>query len=138
MDVLDNLVKINKLHKEPFDQTEFDGMLMAAKVKLQDTRLKGLSKDSQFMLSYSAAHALSLAALRWHGYRSDNRYLVFQCLQHTVGFSSTQWRILDQCHQKRNIAEYEGHLDINNALLKESLNLTRLLYGKVHSLSEGK
>ena len=46
MDALDNLVKINKLHKEPFDQDEFNGMLMAAKIKLQDTRLEGLSKDS--------------------------------------------------------------------------------------------
>jgi len=133
-EALENLVKINKLHKEPFDQSEFNGMVLAAKVKLQDARLDGLSKDSQFTLSYAAAHALSLAALRWYGYRSDNRYLVFQCLQHTVEFSNAQWRVLDQCHQKRNIAEYEGHLDINDALLKELLKLTRLLYGKVTSL----
>ena len=131
MQVLDNLVKINKLHKEPFDKAEFEGMLMAAKIKLQDTRLKGLSKDSQFMLAYSASHALSLAALRYHGYRSDNRYLVFQCLQHTVGLSNAQWRVFDQCHQKRNISEYEGDSDINDALLKELLCLTRLLYGEV-------
>ncbi len=110
-------------------------MLMSAKIKLQDTRLDGLSKDSQFMLAYGAAHALSLAALRWHGFRSDSRYLVFQCLQHTVGFTNAQWRVLDQCHQKRNIAEYEGHLEINDALLNELLNLTRLLYGKVSVLS---
>ena len=131
IEVLENLVKINKLHKEPFDQSEYNGMLMAAKIKLQDARLDGLSKDSQFTLSYGAAHALSLAALRWHGYRSDSRYIVFQCLQHTVGLSNAQCRVMDQCHQKRNIAEYEGHLDINDALLKELLKLTRLLYGKV-------
>jgi hypothetical protein len=85
IEALENLVKIKKLHKEPFDQSEYNGMLMAAKIKLQDARLDGLSKDSQFTLSYGAAHALSLAALRWHGYRCDSRYLVFQCLQHTVG-----------------------------------------------------
>lgn len=56
MKALDNLVKINQL-----------------------------SEDSQFMLAYGAAHSFSLAALRWHGYRSDSRYLVFQCLQHTLG-----------------------------------------------------
>ena len=110
---------------------------MVAKIKLQDARLDGLSKDSQFTLSYGAAHALSVAALRWHGYRSDNRYLVFQCLQHTIGFSNAQWRVLDQCHQKRNVAEYEGHLDINEALLKELLKLSRLLYGKVSLLDDG-
>ena len=134
MEALENLVKINKLHQESFNKAEFDGMIMSAKIKLQDTRLEGLSKDSQFMLAYGAAHALSLAALRWHGFRSDSRYLVFQCL-HTVGFTNAQWRVLDQCHQKRNIAEYEGHLEINNALLKDLLNLTRLLYGKVNLMT---
>lgn len=124
IEFLENLSTIKKLHKEPFDLSEFQGMLLSAKNKLQDSRLDGLSKDSQFSLSYGAAHALSLAALRWHGYRSDNRYLVFQCLQHTVGFTNAQWRVLDQCHQKRNLAEYEGHLDINEALLKELLMLT--------------
>lgn len=107
MEALENLVKINKLQKEPFDQAEFDGMLNAAKNRLNDAGLDGLSKDSRFLLSYGAAHILSLAALRWYGYRSDSRYLVFQCLQHTVDFSTAQWRILDDCHRKRNLAEYE-------------------------------
>jgi len=44
-------------------------------------------------------------------------------------------RVLDQCHQRRNIAEYERHLEINDALLKDLLNLARLLYGKVSLLS---
>jgi len=35
-------------------------------------------------LAYNAAHALCLAALRHAGYRSGNRYLVFQCAQHTI------------------------------------------------------
>ena len=82
---LDNLVKINKLKIEPPDQNEFNGMVKAAKTKLQDILIPSLSTDSQFSLAYSAAHALSLAALRWHGYRSDQRYIVFQCLEHTLG-----------------------------------------------------
>jgi len=118
MEILDNLVKTGQLHKEPFSQSEFDGMIKTAKNKIKDAQLDDLSMDSQFLLSYGAAHALSLAALRWHGYRSDSRYLVFQCLQHTVGFSNTQWRLLDKCHRKRNLAEYEGLLDIDQTLLK--------------------
>ncbi len=74
MDALDNLVRINQLNTEPPDQTAIDGMLNAATAKLQDAQIAGLSKDSQFTLAYGAAHALSLAALRWHGYRSDKRY----------------------------------------------------------------
>lgn len=69
MEALDNLVKIRKLKKEPPDQAEIEGMLKAATIKLQDVKLKGLSTDSQFSLAYGAAHALALAAMRWHGYR---------------------------------------------------------------------
>ena len=84
MKALDNLVKIGKLKREPSDQAEFDGMVSAAMTKLQDVALHGLSTDSQFSLAYGAAHALALAALRWHGYRSESRYLVFQSLKQTL------------------------------------------------------
>jgi len=121
---LDNLVKIKQLNIEPPDQKEFDGMLSSARRRLQDAKLKGLSEDSMFSLAYGAAHALSLAALRWHGYRSDNRYLVFQCFQHTIGLDNAKWRVLDKCHNQRNIAEYEGHLEITPQLLQELIDIT--------------
>ncbi len=63
-------------------------MVKSAKYHLQDARIAGLSENGQFTLAYGAAHALALAAMRWHGYRSENRYLVFQCLQHTVGLEN--------------------------------------------------
>lgn len=75
LDKLDNLVRIKSLKAEPPDQKEFDGMLGSAKRRLQDARVEGLSVEGCFMLAYGAAHALSLAAMRWHGYRSENRYL---------------------------------------------------------------
>jgi len=101
---LENLVRIKKLKLEPSDQTEFDGMVNSAKRRLQDAHVDGLSEEGQFSLAYSAAHALALAALRWHGYRSESRYLVFQCLQHTLGLENSKWRVLDKCHQQRNLA----------------------------------
>ncbi len=134
MDALDNLVRVNQLNREPPDQVEIDGMLKAAKAKLQDARLAGLSKDSQFTLAYGAAHALPLAALRWHGYRSDKRYIVFQCLQHTVGLPAKEWRIFDLCHQRRNLAEYEGHLEIEDSLQADLLRLTEDLLEQVRVL----
>ncbi len=121
---LDNLVKIQQLKNEAADAKEFAGMLRAAEIKLSDARIQGLSEDSQFSLAYGAAHALSLAALRWHGYRSDSRYLVFQCLQHTLGLDRAKWRVLDNCHKARNLAEYEGHLEVNPQLLKELISIT--------------
>lgn len=105
---LDNLVKIKQLKTELPDQNEFDGMVNSAKRRLTDAKLENLSEDSRFSLAYGAAHALSLAALRWHGYRSDNRYMVFQCLEQTVGLEKAKWRVLDKCHKQRNIAEYEA------------------------------
>jgi len=90
LEALDNLVKIRRLNKEPPDQNQFDGMVKSAKTRLLDIEATGLSEEGRFALAYGAAHSLALAALRWHGYRSDNRYMVFQCLQHTVGLESTQ------------------------------------------------
>lgn len=125
MKELDNLVKINQLKVEPPDKKEFEGMLRAGDTKLKDSQIPGLSEDSQFSLAYSAAHAFALAALRWHGYRSDSRYIVFQCLGHTLGLSKAKWRVLDQCHNARNLAEYEGHLEINPQLLRELFSISK-------------
>ena len=124
---LDNLVKTGKLKTEPADPKEFDGMVNSARRRLQDAGRESLSDDSRFSLAYGAAHALSLAAMRWYGYRSDNRYLVFQCLEHTVGMETAKWRVLDKCHKQRNLAEYEGYLEITPQLLNELITITREL-----------
>ena len=131
---LDNLVKTNNLKIEPADQKEFDGMVISAKRRLQDANVESLSDDSRFSLAYGAAHALSLATMRWYGYRSDNRYLVFQCLEHTVGMTTSKWRVLDKCHKQRNLAEYEGHLEITPQLLDELIAITKELLTLVEEL----
>lgn len=131
---LDNLVKTGKLKTEPPDQKEFDGMMRSAKNSLQDAQVEGLSEGSRFSLAYGAAHALALAAMRWHGYRSDARYLVFQCLEYTVGLEKEKWLVLDNCHKKRNLAEYEGHLEITPQLLKELIEITTELLKLVDAL----
>lgn len=135
---LDNLVKINQLKQEPPDQTEFDGLVSSAKRRLQDAQVESLSEESRFLLAYGAAHALATAALRWHGYRSENRYLVFQCTQHTVGFAKGKWLVLDMCHKQRNLAEYEGRLDINSQLLNELIEITEELLTHVEVLGSVK
>jgi len=124
LEKLDNLVGINKLKVEPPDQKEFDRMVATAKRGLQDAKVEGLSEEGKFSMLYGAAHSISLAAMRWHGYRSDNRYLVFQCLQHTIGLDTVKWRVLDQCHKVRNLAEYEGRIEITPQLIKELLEIT--------------
>ena len=120
---LDNLVRIGKLKAEPAAASEFDGLFRSGKVRLKDAGNEALSPESRFDLAYNAAHSLALAALRWHGYRSENRYLVFQCLEHTLELPAEQWRVLDRAHNKRNIAEYEGELDIDSALWEALLRV---------------
>ena len=77
---------------------------------------------------------LALAALRFHGYRSDSRYLVFQCLQHTLDLPAEQWRVLDQAHRKRNLAEYEGEMDVDEQLVAALLRVTREVAARVNDL----
>lgn len=114
---LDNLVRVRQLKAELGTQAEFDGLLRSGAARLQDAANPALNPESRFDLAYNAAHALSLAALRWHGYRSENRYVVFQCLTHTLALPPAQWRVLDQAHRKRNLAEYEGEVEIDAGLL---------------------
>jgi hypothetical protein len=75
-----------------------------------------------------------LAALRWHGYRSDSRYHVFQCLTYTLGLEATQWRVLDQAHRKRNLAEYEGDLDVDEALVEALIRTAETVAERAASL----
>ena len=91
-------------------------------MRLQDARQPILSLESRFDLAYNAAHAAALSALRAHGYRSENRYLVFQCLEHTLGYTPQQWLLLDQAHKKRNLAEYEGDLDVTQGFVEELID----------------
>jgi hypothetical protein len=129
-----NLHKTGSLKLEPSSASEFAGLLRSAIVRLQDAKNATLAQDSRFDLAYNASHALALAALRYYGYRSDNRYLVFQCLPHTLEAGPEIWRVLAKCHQQRNLAEYEGHLEIDERLLAELIKAADWLLGKVQAL----
>jgi hypothetical protein len=131
---LDNLVQIGKLKAEPGAQPEFDGLIRSGLVRLADAENTTLGLESRFDLAYNAAHALSLAALRWHGYRSESRYLVFQTLPHTLGLTDAQWRVLDQAHRKRNLAEYEGDVEIDEALVGALVRVARVVAERVQAL----
>ena len=131
---LDNLVRVGQLKAEPSSEQEVAGLISSGTVRLRDAGNESLSIESRFDLAYNAAHALSLAALRRAGYRSESRYIVFQCLKHTLDLPNEQWRILDQAHRKRNLAEYEGHLDVDDALIEA---LLRTAQEVANRLSEG-
>lgn len=126
-DNLDNLLRTGGLKAEPPDRKECEGLLRSAVDRLQDAHNPALSFASRFDLAYNAAHALALTALRLQGYRSDRRYLVFQCLAHTLAVSKAQVRLFALCHDRRNLAEYEGYMDVDEPLLAELIAATDAL-----------
>jgi len=135
LEPLNNLVKTGLLKLEPPDQTEFDGLVLSGTTRLKDASNTAISTESRFDLAYNAAHALALAAMRWHGFRPNNRrYIVFQALEHTLGLSAAQWRVLDKAHSARNSAEYEGYFEVDEQLLTEVVKITEIVRQKVSAL----
>ena len=123
---LENLCGPGKaLKAEPPDANEIAGLLRTGLARLADARNATLALESRFDLAYNAAHALCLAALRRTGYRASNRYLVFQVLPHTLGLGPEVWRVLDKCHNTRNLGEYEGLLEVDERLLTDLITATQ-------------
>jgi hypothetical protein len=117
---LENLSGPGKsLKAEAPDVNEIAGLLRTGIARLHDARNSALALESRFDLAYNAAHALCLAALRRMGYRAANRYIVFQVLPHTLALGPEVWRVLDKCHNTRNLGEYEGLLDVDDRLVKD-------------------
>lgn len=116
---LENLVASGQLHPEPADRRECEGLVASGRARLADAENPDISVESRFDLAYNAAHALCLAALRMTGFRPVNRYIVFQALPHTLGLGPEVWRVLAKAHQKRNDAEYEGFVDVEERLVDD-------------------
>jgi hypothetical protein len=133
---LDNLVRIGQLKAEPRNDAEVRRMLAMARTRLTDAQVARLSPEGRFTSAYNAAHAAALAALRWHGYRSENRFTVFQCLSHTLNWPVPRWRVFDAAHQKRNLAEYEGFLEVEESTIAELCALVGELVVEVEKLSK--
>ena len=131
---LDNLVRIGQLKAEPRNDVEVKRMLVMARTWLADSQLSNVSPEGRFISAYNAGHAAALAALRWHGYRSESRYMVFQCLTHTLSWPAHRWRVLDLAHQKRNLAEYEGFLEVEESAIAELCALVAELIADVVKL----
>jgi len=45
-----------------------------------------------------------------------------------------QWRVLDQAHRKRNVAEYEGHLDVDRGLVEALIRVALDVAARIAAL----
>lgn len=134
---LNNLAGLGKpLAAEPPDQREFEGLKRSGLARLNDVGIEGLSLEGRFDLAYNASHALCLAALRWHGYRANHRYIVFQVLPQTLGLGPEVWRVLAKGHDLRNLGEYEGDLNIDERLVNDLIGACRAVAEKVDKLGD--
>jgi hypothetical protein len=116
---LDRLVATGALKREPPTTGELEGLIHSGRARLGDSQRADLTLESRFDLAYNAAHSLALAALRRMGYRSTNRYLVFQVLPHTLGLSASVWRVLARGHEQRNLSEYGGAFSMDERLVSD-------------------
>ena len=132
---LDNLVKIQRLKVKSPTLLEYTGMVASARRRLVDAQNEDLDPDSQFDLAYGAAHRLALAALRREGYRSEDRITVFQTLVHTLGTERSHIQTFLRAHNERNLAEYQGRMEIDAKLLADLLKSTKALETEVGKLA---
>jgi hypothetical protein len=132
---LENLCGAGKpLTAETPDTKEYIGLKRSGLIRLKDATNPANSLEGRFDLAYNAAHALCLAALRRHGYRAGNRYIVFQVLPQTLGLGPEVWRVLAKCHDIRNLAEYEGDLDVDSRLVTDLIAACQAVAAKLDSL----
>ena len=133
---LENLVATGQLERESPDADEIAGLIRSGEERLRDAERTELSVNSRFDLAYNAAHALALSALRFHGYRPANRFIVFQTLAHTIDLPAEQWRVLATAHTKRNAVEYEGHADVGEEFVAAMLRVVREVAKRVKALRD--
>jgi hypothetical protein len=124
---LDNLVKIRQLATEPRNETEIRRLLHMAQTHLADAQQPSVSVEGRYLSAYAAGHSAGLAVLRHHGYRSENRYIVFQSLTHTLAWPAERWRLLDAAHRARNLAEYEGVMEVELSQVNALIAIVSLL-----------
>jgi hypothetical protein len=130
---LENLLRIGTLKQEAPSRAEYDGTLAAARTSLIDAQ-KDLDPDSKFTLAYGAAHRLALAALRHEGYRSEDR-ISLSPLVHALGTGAADIQAFLKPHNARNLAEYQGHVDVGEKLLADLIRCTKTLEAAVARLA---
>jgi len=132
---LERLARGGELKAETFDSRQLHALLVRAGELLSDSWRPHLSRQGRFGLAYGASHALATAALRLHGYRSGNRMLAFQCLEHTAGLSVGQCRLFCVAQERHDRAEYDGRFEVEEALVESLIEATDNLLMRIQGMS---
>ena len=131
---LQKLAQGGDLEAETPSRPQFVTLVRLGRSLLADARGGELSLEGRFSLVYGAAQALAAAALRAHGYRSGNRAMAFECLPETAGLSAVQLRVLELCHDRRDRAEQDGLLEVDERLVREAAEVVQKLLERLERL----
>ena len=91
------------------DSNDIESLLSVAERNINDSRVKGLSDDSAFMLAYQAILSCASALLLSKGFRPASKgqhYYSIESLRETLR-NDEQVDVLQQIRNKRNIIQYE-------------------------------
>ena len=61
---------------------------------------------------------------------------MFQVLPHTLGVGPDVWRVLAKGHEIRNVAEYEGELNIDERIVADMITACRVVAMELDELPE--
>jgi hypothetical protein len=131
---LQRLEQGGELQAEAPSRPQFVTLVRLGRSLLEDAQGDALSLEGRFSLVYGAAQALAAAALRSRGYRAVNRAMAFECLPETAGLSNIQQRVLELCHDRREKADREGLLEVDERLVGEAAEVVRKLLERLERM----
>jgi hypothetical protein len=117
-----------KAHKT--SKAEINQLLAVFDRDIADAEITNLSSDRRFIMAYSAALTIGIAALAASGYRAaseGHHYWTIQSLPFTLGTDTKIVETLNKFRQKRNIADYERIGMASNQEVNEMLDLAKKL-----------
>jgi hypothetical protein len=117
-----------KTHKT--SKSEINQLLAVFDRDMADAQIVNLSADRRFIMAYSAALTIAIAALAASGYRAaseGHHYWTIQSLAFTLGTDLRTVGQLNKFRQKRNIADYERIGIASEKEVSEMLDLAKRL-----------
>ena len=111
-------------------KSEINQLLAVFDRDMADAQIVNLSTDRRFIMAYSAALTIAIAALAASGYRAaseGHHYWTIQSLAFTLGTDPKTVEKLNKFRQKRNIADYERIGMASEKEVSEMLDLAKRL-----------
>jgi hypothetical protein len=127
---LTDLASEGKFKAHRTSKSEINQLLAVFDRDMADAQIVNLSSDRRFMMAYSAALTIAIAALAASGYRAaseGHHYWTIQSLAFTLGIDQKTVEMLNKFRQKRNIADYERIGMASEKEVGEMLDLAKRL-----------